>query len=351
MGEVMDAREEREELILPVMADEDRREMLRLEEVGGLPTQIDRSRDLFFRFLLGCPSRLDLLGDLLNALFSVRGCPRVEQLELRNADLPPDGVNLKESRLDIAVVDELGRHLNVELQRENHKHFIPRGLFYLDKLFIEPLGNGEDYGRLRPTIVICLLAFDLFQGEDRCVWGFRWMSPEGKLLTDVQQLFYVEMNKARERLSEIWRRTKSDPDPELTDEERLRVWCGYMTNDALGVRLVQEVLTKDKVFRKVNAAEQSYWGTPEYRYYQLRAQMAEMDRKAIEETHLDEATARGRAEGRAEGMAEGVAKGRLEGRLETARRMLAHGLAPEQIAEYTDLSLDEIKTIRARMSG
>ena len=111
---------------------------------------------------------------------------------------------------------------------------------------------------------------------------------------------------------------------------------------------MQEVLTQDKVFRKVNAEEQSYWGTPEYRYYQLRAQMAEMDRKAIEETHLDEATARGRAEGRAEGMAEGVAKGRLEGRLETARRMLAHGLAPEQIAEYTDLSLDEIEGLTAR---
>ena len=82
MGEVMDAREEREELILPVMADEDRKEMLRLEEVGGLPTQIDRSRDLFFRFLLGCPSRLNLLGDLLNSLFSVRGCPRIEQRRL-----------------------------------------------------------------------------------------------------------------------------------------------------------------------------------------------------------------------------------------------------------------------------
>ena len=97
----------------------------------------------------------------------------------------------------------------------------------------------------------------------------------------------------------------------------------------------------------MNAAEQSYWGTPEYRYYQLRAQMAEMDRKAMEETHLDEATARGVAQGRAQGIAEGEA----EGRADTARRMLARGLSPEQIAEYTDLSLDEIKTIRARMSG
>lgn len=336
---------EREERLLPEMTNEDRRKMLYLEETGGLPTQIDRSRDLFFRFLLGCPSRLNLLGDLLNSLFSVRGCPRIEQLELRNPNLPPDGVNLKESRLDIAVVDEQGRHLNIELQRENHKHFIPRGLFYLDKLFIEPLGGGEDYGKLKPTIVICLLAFDLFRGEERCVWGFRWMSPEGKILTDVQQLFYVEMNKARERLLEICHRAELDPDPVLTDEERLRVWCGYMVNDELGVKLVQEVLTKDKVFREVNAAEQSYWGTPEYRYYQLRAQMAEMDRKAIEETHIEEATAKGMAQGMAQGRAEGMAQGRAD----TARRMLARGLSPEQIAEYTDLSLDEIKTIKARM--
>ena len=72
--------------------------------------------------------------------------------------------------------------------------------------------------------------------------------------------------------------------------------------------------------------------------------MAEMDRKAIEETHLDEATARGMARG----MAKGKAEGRLEGRIETARRMLAHGLAPEHIAEYTDLSLDEIEGLTAR---
>ena len=40
-----------------------------------------------------------------------------------------------------------------------------------------------------------------------------------------------------------------------------------------------------------------------------------------------------------------------EGRADTVRRMLAHGLSPEQIAKYTDLSLDEIKMIKARMSN
>ena len=68
-----------------------------------------------------------------------------------------------------------------------------------------------------------------------------------------------------------------------------------------------------------------------------------------------EGEAKGRAEGEAKGRAEGEAKGRAEGeakgRADTARRMLAHGLSPEQIAKYTDLSLDEIKTLKARMSN
>lgn len=41
-----------------------------------------------------------------------------------------------------------------------------------------------------------------------------------------------------------------------------------------------------------------------------------------------------------------LAKGWAEGRADTARRMLAHGLSSEQIAEYTGLSLDEIEALR-----
>ena len=64
-----------------------------------------------------------------------------------------------------------------------------------------------------------------------------------------------------------------------------------------------------------------------------------------------EGEAKGRAEGEAKGRAEGEAKGRAEGeakgRADTVRRMLARGLSPEQIAEYTDLSLDEVKRLMA----
>ena len=46
-------------------------------------------------------------------------------------------------------------------------------------------------------------------------------------------------------------------------------------------------------------------------------------------------------------LAKGRAEGEAKGRADTARRMLVRGLSPEQIAEYTDLSLDEVKRLMA----
>ena len=41
-------------------------------------------------------------------------------------------------------------------------------------------------------------------------------------------------------------------------------------------------------------------------------------------------------------MAKGIAKGKAD----TARRMLMRGLLPEQIADYTDLPLEEIEALK-----
>ena len=49
----------------------------------------------------------------------------------------------------------------------------------------------------------------------------------------------------------------------------------------------------------------------------------------------------------AKGMAQGRAEGEAKGRADTARRMLEMNLTPEQIAQATQLSLDEIKGLMA----
>ena len=60
------------------------------------------------------------------------------------------------------------------------------------------------------------------------------------------------------------------------------------------------------------------------------------------------AEAKGRAEGEAKGRAEGEAKGRAEGEEKirnNARTMKADGMAPELIAKYTGLTVEEIERL------
>lgn len=59
--------------------------------------------------------------------------------------------------------------------------------------------------------------------------------------------------------------------------------------------------------------------------------------------------AEGRAEGHAEGRAEGIAEGRAEGiefsKVEIARKMLQRGMAVEEVAELTNMTVQDIKKI------
>ena len=101
---------------------------------------------------------------------------------------------------------------------------------------------------------------------------------------------------------------------------------------------MERLVEQDPGIGQLRMGEQSFFRMPgNLASYRMR-ERAETDYRNA----FKYATAKGMAQGEAEGMA--------QGRADTARRMLARGLSPEQIAEYTDLSLDEIKTIKARMS-
>ena len=91
---------------------------------------------------------------------------------------------------------------------------------------------------------------------------------------------------------------------------------------------------------QVGELEHEYWGTPDYRYLQLRAQLEEMDRRAIERTHIMEAMDLARADGHKAGLKEGLKEGRMEALLATARQMESCGLPNEQIARFIGLSID-----------
>ena len=250
--------------------------------------------------------------DLVNVIFSLLGYPLVTQLELSETELSPEAVGLKHSRLDIRAIDDLGRRLSIELQRATHIWLMERFLYYLGKIFTRQLNEGEDYSALNPTVMIMLLNFNHFKESTKSLWNFMWMNPETQeILSRVQQVILVEMNKMRQGIGELAATLRKDSGHVLSEAERLLVWSSYLTNDERGVGLVHTVLSKDEIFQQVGELEHEYWGTPGYRYLQLRAQLEEMDRRAIERTHIMEATDMARADGHREGLREGLREGEL----------------------------------------
>lgn len=346
---------------LVALTEEEEKEMLRLKDEDRLPKVIDRSLDLFFRFLLAFPARIALLQDLVNCVFVALGRARIVKLELCGTELAPHFQGNKLSRLDISATDEQGRLLNIELQRQHHSGFVSRGLIYLDKLFVSQIGASEDYDILKPTIAINLLAFNLFGDEDRAVWDFLWMNPATKrILTDVQAIFYVEMIKLQKRLLEVRAKVKADPNYSFTNEERLWVWGGYMTNDETGVSIVQT--TADTVFQRVNDTEKEYWSSFAVRYRQLQEQIAEWDRRAFLKDARNQGLAEGHKQGLEQGRKEGLerglergleqglergrALGEAKGRADVVRQLAASGLLTlEQVAQATGMSEEKVKAL------
>lgn len=51
-------------------------------------------------------------------------------------------------------------------------------------------------------------------------------------------------------------------------------------------------------------------------------------------------------EGREEGREEGIKIGKKEERIKTAKKLLAMGLSPEQVAQGTDLPLEEVQKLQ-----
>ena len=63
----------------------------------------------------------------------------------------------------------------------------------------------------------------------------------------------------------------------------------------------------------------------------------------------------GMAEGIAKGMAEGIAKGEAKGKAETARKvalnLLGIGMSLEQVAQVTELSIEQVRVLQQEIKS
>ena len=85
----------------------------------------------------------------------------ISEIKITNPELPPESLEGKFSRLDLNLkVDN--RLVNVEIQVKNEPDYRDRTLFYWAKLYSSELKSGEDYSKLKQTITINIINFNMF---------------------------------------------------------------------------------------------------------------------------------------------------------------------------------------------
>jgi predicted transposase/invertase (TIGR01784 family) len=307
-------------------------EFYEAERSGVLPTEIDRFGDRFLKYLLTTPERKSILLDLANATLQAVEHEPLADIKMMDREMTPNVDYGRGLRLDYYGTTVSGKHLNMEFQKYGGEDFIKRALFCTSSIIERQVLKGEDFGKLRQTIFIGLLKFDLFPWDGWC-WDFVLSNiKKKKILTNDLLLIFVEMEKLGGVLSalrEEQKRGKLDKSDALT---RLALWGGYMTG--MGVDIVTELMAQDEVFSQVIKAEQDFWDDKRNRFMQWRDEKRERD--AV--WQLYNAERRGKEIGRVEGKA--------ESKLEFAQAMLADGMSLDLISKYTGLTVKEIEEQR-----
>ena len=102
----------------------------------------------------------DLLKRLIAKMLGIQ-LESIGEFVITNPNIPPDAISEKYCRLDINMKVD-GRKVGLEVQVSNEGDYPERSLYYWAREYSSALGAGEEYSDLPQTIVISIVAFNLF---------------------------------------------------------------------------------------------------------------------------------------------------------------------------------------------
>jgi predicted transposase/invertase (TIGR01784 family) len=101
----------------------------------------------------------------------------------------------KLSVVDVKARDEQGRLYQIEIQLPIVPDLPARICYNWADLYSQQLHSGQDYGQLRPTYAIWLLAEDLLRDDPAYAHRYRLCDERGRRLIDHGGIWLMELNK------------------------------------------------------------------------------------------------------------------------------------------------------------
>lgn len=306
--------------------------------------------DFAFKKVFGSPENADVLTGLLNAILQL---PQpITSVEILNPFNYQEFADDKLVVLDIRARDSDGRWLNIEMQVSVHGELLKRLAYYACSMFVEQLGEGDDYSELSPAISICLLPNRLFRdaaAEQVPHHRFRLVDPDhSREIPETIEVHTVELSKYN--LSEDTISQSSEIEQwafflltaENYDPDRLRQLLPAVEfQQAISVIEIIAAKTEDRfMYDQRTRAQRDYQWMVKSAEKEARKAGMEEGRKAGLQEGLQEGRQEGLQEGRQEGLQEGRQEGFLAGKIQTLQEML--GEEPECAENLLGLSIDDL---------
>lgn len=97
--------------------------------------------------------------------------------------------------LDVRVRLREGEQLNIEMQSIAYDYWQERSLFYLGKMYVDQIHEGEDYDKLKKCIHVGILDFTLFEHERYYSCFHIWEDTIRDMYSDKFEIHVLELPK------------------------------------------------------------------------------------------------------------------------------------------------------------
>lgn len=153
--------------------------------------------DVLFKAVYGSNTEESnfILINLLNKILDRQEDP-IKKVEIQNPFHEKDFVTDKESILDIKALTDSDELFDIEMQIVWEPYMKNRLLFYHGGLLRDALRKGESYGKMKPTITICITDSIVFRENENYMNQFYFMEEgDGFKFSEITKICCIELPK------------------------------------------------------------------------------------------------------------------------------------------------------------
>ena len=297
----------------------------KIREVERLPL----TDDYIFKRVFAFEGNESVLKDFLEAILK----KDIKEVTIKNPEIIPYEKDEKRGLLDIKAETDDGTILDIEMQMKDRKDTEERGIQYLGNMITSQLQIGDDYTKLKKSIVIFItnynflkrnsyhsvgkMKFDETLEEEYVDMGYE---QEEQIASKYIEFHYIELPKYKKR--------------EPSKFTKLDQWMCVFTQRKEEIMLAEK---ENKEIKKAMNTLDFISEDPKERERHNSIIMAEYNRLTSEHNFFEA--------GVEEGIEKGIEKGKEEERKEIAKKLLKIRIPIEQIIETTGLTKQEIEEL------